>query len=57
MKRRKLHTDQLSLLVKRLRWSDLPDDSRHKVVHRLAQLLIQRLSASHRNPKEHAHAR
>jgi hypothetical protein len=46
MKRRKRRPQQLSLLEPRAHWSNVPDDTRHKVVDGLAQLLIQKLGLS-----------
>jgi hypothetical protein len=43
MKRRKRRPRQLSLLEPRAHWSNVPGDTRQKVVDGLAQLLIQRL--------------
>ena len=57
MKHRRQHPDQLSLLEKQQRWSDLPQETRRRVVHRLARLLIQRLNVSSPPAQEPPHAR
>ena len=41
MKRTQRSTTQLSFLEPRIRWSDLPPDTRQKIVDLLAQLLVQ----------------
>ncbi len=46
MKRMKRRPQRLSLLEPRAHWSNVPDDTRQKVVDGLAQLLIQKLRSS-----------
>jgi hypothetical protein len=47
MKRRKRRPQQqLSLLEPRAHWSNVPADTRQKVVDGLAQLLVQKLRSS-----------
>ena len=53
---RKPHSHFWSLFEQRLRWQDLPPDTRQRVIELLAHLLLERLEASSPQPQEPAHA-